>query len=114
MAIQVLHTPSELFRYVPHFDETKQIAFVTQYAEKYEHVATVDTADLEKAFFLTNTVNCAWWENEGVTTHFKEEGARSTSVGDVMIDTVTGKQYVVAAHGFAEMLENPLPLLEEA
>ena len=41
---------------------------------------------LETAFRLTNRVNHAWWENEGVTPTFPDkEGCRSTSVGDMVL-----------------------------
>jgi len=35
---------------------------------------------------LTNTINDAWWNNEGVTKMFPDdEGCRSTSVGDMVL-----------------------------
>ena len=36
----------------------------------------------EVAFVKTNSINDAWWKNEGVTPMFPEKGCRSTSVGD--------------------------------
>jgi len=59
-------------------------------------VATVDVPDdrLGEVFRLTNSIDCGWWENEGVTAHteastFREykgvRGTRSTSVGDLII-----------------------------
>ena len=33
----------------------------------------------------TNTINDAWWNNEGVTSMFPEKGCRSTSVGDMVL-----------------------------
>ena len=40
---------------------------------------------LEKAFMLTNSINDAWWNNEGVTPMFGDKGCRSTSVGDMIL-----------------------------
>jgi len=51
-----------------------------------------DTAKLEKAFMLTNSINDAWWNNKDVTPMFSEKGCRSTMVGDmVLIGTVKYK-----------------------
>jgi len=44
-----------------------------------------DTDKLEYAFMKTNTINDAWWNNEGVTSMFPEKGCRSTSVGDMVL-----------------------------
>jgi hypothetical protein len=51
-------------------------------------VAEVDTHKLDQAYFLTNTIDTPWWENEGVkflgSPDHGMKGCRSTSVGDVM------------------------------
>jgi|TARA_B110000211_G_scaffold183204_1_gene207568 hypothetical protein len=39
----------------------------------------------EIAFVKTNTINEAWWRNEGVTVMFPEKSCRSTSVGDMVL-----------------------------
>lgn len=52
---------------------------------KYVHVADVATDDLEVAFERTNSIDAAWWENEGVAKTFSGAGCRSTSVGDLAI-----------------------------
>ena len=39
----------------------------------------------EVAFVKTNSINDAWWKNEGVTSMFPEKGCRSTSVGDMVL-----------------------------
>ena len=49
----------------------------------FEEVATVDTADINGVFRLTNHIDCEWWNNVEVTL-VKE--SRSTSVGDVVVD----------------------------
>ena len=45
---------------------------------------TVDEK-LEHAFMKTNSIDDAWWNNEGVTTMFPDKGCRSTSVGDMIL-----------------------------
>jgi hypothetical protein len=65
-------------------EEYRQVAEVTNVPEGTGH----DTA-LERAFFLTNHIDYAWWENEGVDLVGSQ--CRSTSVGDVV--TVEGKPY---------------------
>lgn len=49
-------------------------------------VAECDTDNLGEVFFLTNHVNNAWWENEGVKK-VVEGQVRSTSCGDVAVLT---------------------------
>ena len=56
---------------------------------------------LETAFRLTNSVNHAWWENEGVTPMFPEQGCRSTSVGDMVL--VGTEKYVCASTGWKKV-----------
>jgi hypothetical protein len=96
--IKVFHFPSALFRFVPHGSAEKQAAFALQHFTKYKHVADVDTASLEQAFRLTNSIDNHWSLNHGVK-HY--ETSRSTSVGDVMEQD--GKFYVVASFGFTEI-----------
>lgn len=52
-----------------------------KFPDGYELVAKVQATDLEKAFELTNHIDCEWWDNEGVELVKK---SRSTSVGDVV------------------------------
>ena len=52
--------------------------------EDYQLVAEVDCATIEQAFELTNHIHCAWQENSEVYAYSKN--ARSTSVGDVVVD----------------------------
>ena len=65
---------------VIHSDEkTSTVAFV-------EVSAKMSTDEkLERAFMLTNSVEDAWWNNEGVTPMFDGKGCRSTSVGDMVL-----------------------------
>lgn len=40
---------------------------------------------LEKAFMKTNSIESAWWLNEGVTKMFAGKACRSTMVGDFVL-----------------------------
>ena len=53
--------------------------------QDYDFVATVDTDNLEVAFELTNSIDCAWWTNAKVISRFEDNGCRSTSVGDIVV-----------------------------
>ena len=72
----------------------------------YIRVAVVDTETLDDVFRLTNHIDCAWWDNDGVQKVVDE--ARSTSVGDVIceIDDDSIKMYMVAAYGFTDITNN--------
>ena len=48
----------------------------------YVLVAEVETNSKDVAFERTNSIDCAWFDNEGVIVH---EKARSTSMGDVVV-----------------------------
>ena len=62
-------------------------------------VAEVETNDLEEAFKLTNHIDRAWWENEGVKLIGEE--TRSSSMGDVFV--INGEQHIVAMCGFEKI-----------
>ena len=55
---------------------------------------------LQAAHEKTNTVECNWWDNEGIAL-LVEGGARSTTVGDRMV--VMGGVYEVTGLGFARI-----------
>jgi hypothetical protein len=59
--------------------DTTTVAFVT--VDK--NLSTEDK--LERAFMLTNTIDNAWWNNEGVTKMFPDKTCRSTSTGDMVL-----------------------------
>ena len=40
---------------------------------------------LEAAFMKTNSIDDAWWNNEGVTKMFPDKTCRSTSTGDMVL-----------------------------
>ena len=58
-----------------------------------------DTAKLEHAFMKTNSIDDAWWNNEGVTAMFPEKGCRSTSVGDMIL--VGKEKYLCDSFGWS-------------
>lgn len=66
-----------------------------RFPDDYEPVARVKTKKLDEAFELTNSINCPWWENDGVSA-IKQ--TRSTSVGDVV--EVDGVRYLCADIGW--------------
>lgn len=59
------------------------VSDAAKWPEQYRLVAEVDADELGVAFERTNTIDRAWWENEGVRTLVGP--ARSTSVGDVAV-----------------------------
>lgn len=68
----------------------------------YGLAATVETDDLDDAYERTNHIDKDWCTNRGVTR--PEHGSRrSTSVGDLLIDTHTGERHVVASIGFNKL-----------
>ena len=66
----------------------------------YRMVAEVKCDSLGMVFQLTNHIDSAWQENEGVKSFAKK--ARSTSVGD-LIEDENGKLHMVAGIGFEEV-----------
>lgn len=66
----------------------------------YTEVAEVDTDSKERAYYLTNSIENYWAENDGVTP--KTEKNRSTSVGDLM-GPEDGSFHIVASFGFKKV-----------
>ena len=70
---------------------------------EYSLVAEVDTDCRDEAFRLTNNIICDWQDNIGVTAKGEARfSARSTSVGDLMIDE-RGLLWRVANIGFKQI-----------
>jgi len=76
------------------FDETPHVVAMIEVSS-----AMSTTEKLERAFMLTNSVNDAWWNNEGVTPMFPEKGCRSTSVGDMVL--VGKEKYLCDSSGWS-------------
>lgn len=69
-------------------------------AGDYTHVADVYTSRKENAYRLTNHIESDWQDNDGVVPFGAAiKGAKSTSVGDVLV-MENGDRYVVASFGF--------------
>ena len=85
---------------------TEKIAVIHNTIETAPHtVAFVEVpkklSDEEKceiAFRKTNTIEKAWWENEGVTKMFGGDACRSTSTGDMVL--IGTKKYKCAFVGW--------------
>ena len=61
-----------------------------------------DMKKLETAFMKTNSINSAWWTNEGITKMFGEATCRSTSVGDMVLLS-SGKKYKCEMAAWSEV-----------
>ena len=59
-------------------------------------------AKLEFAFMKTNSIDDAWWNNEGITKMFDGAACRSTSVGDMVLLS-SGKKYKCELAGWSEV-----------
>jgi hypothetical protein len=66
----------------------------------YTRVADVEVADLESVFNVTNHIDHSWTENDEVVALFSQR-PRSTSVGDVVVDSA-GNKFFVDSFGFKE------------
>jgi hypothetical protein len=54
---------------------------------EYRLVAEVRAEGLDDVFQLTNSIDAPWWGNDGVQAKFSGNGCRSTSVGDIVVDS---------------------------
>ena len=76
-------------------DAPKTVAFV----EVKKDATTKEK--LETAFMKTNSIDDAWWKNEGVTKMFGGGACRSTSVGDMVLIGTT--KYKCEMAGWSEV-----------
>ena len=60
-----------------------------------------DRKKMEEAFKLTNSINDAWWNNEGVTKMFDGGACRSTSMGDMVL--IGNTKYKCEMTGWSEV-----------
>lgn len=82
----------------PTFGMTTQL-----FPDDYELVAELDEeCTLEAAFRYTNTIDCPWWDYEGVLGMIVHKRTRSTSVGDVV--EVAGKAYLCENAGWSPVV----------
>lgn len=66
----------------------------------YEMVAAVIATDLDDAYTRTQNIDQSWAANPGVYT---DNVHRSTSVGDVFVDTENDRHYMVDSFGFKDV-----------
>lgn len=66
----------------------------------FTHVANVNCEHVEAVFQSTNNIESSWLENPEVENVFNLTGARSTSVGDVIVDSM--------AAGFDHVRNEPI------
>jgi hypothetical protein len=66
--------------------------------DNYEDVATVEAIDADDVFNLTNHIDHDWTTNPEVLSC--NASCRSTSVGDVIVDTENGKAWRCVPHGW--------------
>ena len=64
--------------------------------------SATDMKKLETAFMKTNSINSAWWTNEGIYKMFDGATCRSTSVGDMVLLS-SGKKYKCEIAGWSEV-----------
>jgi len=84
----------------------------------YRLVAEVDTKDIEYAYQITNNIESNWVENRGIhlvhgLTRRPDRPCashRSTSVGDIILDTNVGRLMFCAPFGWEMLIDNaPTP-----
>ena len=69
---------------------------------KVTAVAHVETGSLEEAYRLTNNIDTGWEENKKVQVIGMTKNHRSTSVGDILMDT-DGGFHIVEPSGFRKL-----------
>ena len=83
--IRVYHLNREAFEaHLHNFNMGEFAQDGPNFPEDYVHVANVNSHAVEDAYRLTNHIDDAWWNNEGVTL-IGEPKHRSTSIGDVVV-----------------------------
>ena len=99
MIFKVFHVKRPTFN-----PETSPVFNLDKYLPDYEHVATVECEDIEHAFQVTNHITHDWTTNKEVVWK-KGDGSntRSTSVGDVIIDSNNKAFRVRLCIGFGEI-----------
>lgn len=93
------------------------VASLSNCCDHYFLVAIVKAEDLGDVYELTNTIENPWVLNAGVYPApsllypapplLAAGGARSTSVGDIIVDTLTNDAYLVAPAGFHSIGQSP-------
>jgi len=98
MLFKVFHADEPTFCVV----EARCPEILEEFPNGFTHVANVECADLEKVFYLTNHVDCSWLEHAEVEVLV--ETARSTSVGDIVVDS-EGNIFLCMSSGWKNLTE---------
>lgn len=93
--MKVYHSRNWALNSKLHFED---LSNYKPFMSNYKHVANVEGEDKERAYMLTNHIDVAWWENEGVEL---VEESRSTSVGDLV--DVDGVLWVCGGCGWEKV-----------
>jgi hypothetical protein len=94
----------EVYHYIgddPRHWFTVQADQITVRRADYVKVAEVEAQTLDEAYFLTNTIDHDWQENDHVTAARPGQPERSTSVGDVIV--LGDHAWMVDSAGFSEV-----------
>jgi hypothetical protein len=90
-----------MFFEVHHADNpTFNVKDAESFPQGYTHVANVECPKISDVYRLTNHVDYAWWDNKWVECI---KMGRSTSVGDIVIDTESGDTFVCAPFGWEKI-----------
>ena len=73
----------------------------------FRYVAEVQAEQLEQVFALTNHQETSWTRHPAIIWHATDGPVRSTSVGDVIVNTQTGQAWLVMPSGFRAMFTSP-------
>jgi hypothetical protein len=71
------------------------------FPQGYSKVAVVEARDLCDTYRITNHIDAAWYDNPEVVELLNDQ-ARSTSVGDVVVDEA-GRAHLCACFGWEEL-----------
>jgi hypothetical protein len=87
------------------FNDEKLITLAEEKIKNYYIAAVVTCESLADVFFFTNSIDFYWGEHDNVEVvpHQSRPGHRSTSVGDIVRDNITGKSFVCASCGWKEL-----------
>ena len=99
---KVYHAKNFSLNSLLHFDD---VEIYNPFKEDYELVAVVNCEHVGETFQLTNSIERGWWENEEVCFVKDADGARSTSVGDLVEDE-SGKLFLCCSIGWKEVVWN--------
>jgi len=89
---------------------TNDSIFTRVDARQLSLVAKVNAADLNEVFHATNHIDRSWWRNPQIVWW---RPARSTSVGDIILDMDTNSYWTVENIGFHPIYRLQFHLLEK-